>query len=211
MPFVVVAAVAPVKPAAKPATKVAAKKPAPVAAKKPIVAAKPVAKPATMVAKKPTIVAKKPIVASKKPSSATKVASARKAKADDDQALPFAPRPAWLDGSLPGDRAFDPFALAKPAEYLQMDLDRLDQNAAKNPSGRVIGKLKKVDNKPQARTIVVGLIFVYLFHFGAFALRRSRATGASEGNRAIARSRCVSRVDTSRIAIERDDLGGVYG
>lgn len=56
---------------------------------------------------------------------------------------------------MPGDRGFDPFGLAKPTEYLQFDLDALNQSAAKNPSGNVIGKLKKVDNAPQARTIVV--------------------------------------------------------
>ena len=54
-----------------------------------------------------------------------------------------------------GDRGFDPFGLSKPTEYLQFDLDALNQSAAKNPSGNVIGKLKKVDNAPQARTIVV--------------------------------------------------------
>ena len=56
---------------------------------------------------------------------------------------------------MPGDRGFDPFGLSKPTEYLQFDLDALNQSAAKNPSGKVIGKLKKVDNAPQARTIVV--------------------------------------------------------
>lgn len=54
-----------------------------------------------------------------------------------------------------GDRGFDPWGLSKPTEYLQFDLDALNQSAAKNPSGKVIGKLKKVDNAPQARTIVV--------------------------------------------------------
>ena len=33
--------------------------------------------------------------------------------------LPNTERPAWLDGSLPGDRGFDPLGLAKPTEYLQ--------------------------------------------------------------------------------------------
>jgi light-harvesting complex II chlorophyll a/b binding protein 4 len=31
--------------------------------------------------------------------------------------------------------------LSKPTEYLQFDLDALDQNAAKNPAGRVVGKV----------------------------------------------------------------------
>ena len=67
---------------------------------------------------------------------------------------PNAEAPAWLDGSMPGDRGFDPFGLSKPTEYLQFDLDRLDGSAAKNPSGNVIGKLKKTDNKPTERAIV---------------------------------------------------------
>merc|ERR1719321_675886 len=44
--------------------------------------------------------------------------------------LPNTTRPAWLDGSLPGDRGFDPLGLSKPVEYLQFDLDQLDQNQA---------------------------------------------------------------------------------
>lgn len=36
--------------------------------------------------------------------------------------LPNTTRPAWLDGSLPGDRGFDPLGLSKPAEYLQVDV-----------------------------------------------------------------------------------------
>ena len=65
--------------------------------------------------------------------------------------------PAYLDGTLPGDAGFDPFGLSKPTEYLQFDLDSLDGSAAVNPYGRVIGKLKKVDNKPTKRTIVVSV------------------------------------------------------
>merc|ERR1711881_380161 len=53
--------------------------------------------------------------------------------------LPNTTRPAWLDGSLPGDRGFDPLGLAKPVEYLQFDLDQLDQNQAQNRAGNIIG------------------------------------------------------------------------
>lgn len=35
---------------------------------------------------------------------------------------------------------FDPLGLAKPGEFLQVDLDQLDQNAAVNLPGRVLGK-----------------------------------------------------------------------
>ena len=34
--------------------------------------------------------------------------------------IPNATRPEWLDGSLPGDRAFDPLGLSKPSDYLQV-------------------------------------------------------------------------------------------
>lgn len=53
--------------------------------------------------------------------------------------LPNTERPEWLDGSLPGDRGFDPLSLGKPAEYLQVDVDELDQNAAVNKPGGVTG------------------------------------------------------------------------
>lgn len=39
-----------------------------------------------------------------------------------------------------GDRGFDPLGLAKPTEYLQVELDELDQNAPKNVAGGVIGE-----------------------------------------------------------------------
>merc|ERR1719450_376625 len=56
--------------------------------------------------------------------------------------LPNTTRPAWLGGSLPGDRGFDPLGLSKPVEYLQFDLDQLDQNQAVNKAGGVIGTFK---------------------------------------------------------------------
>lgn len=52
---------------------------------------------------------------------------------------PGAKSPDHLDGSLVGDYGFDPFGLGKPAEYLQYDLDSLDQNLAKNLAGEIIG------------------------------------------------------------------------
>ncbi|KAI5407588.1 chlorophyll a-b binding protein CP29.3, chloroplastic [Lathyrus oleraceus] len=53
--------------------------------------------------------------------------------------FPGAQPPEWLDGTMIGDRGFDPLGFAKPAEYLQFDLDSLDQNLAKNLAGDVIG------------------------------------------------------------------------
>ncbi|KAJ4720054.1 Chlorophyll a-b binding protein, chloroplastic [Melia azedarach] len=53
--------------------------------------------------------------------------------------FPGATPPEWLDGTMIGDRGFDPFGFAKPAEYLQFDFDSLDQNLAKNVAGEIIG------------------------------------------------------------------------
>ncbi|KAK9153518.1 hypothetical protein Sjap_000998 [Stephania japonica] len=53
--------------------------------------------------------------------------------------FPGAVAPDYLDGSLVGDYGFDPFGLGKPAEYLQYELDSLDQNLAKNLAGDIIG------------------------------------------------------------------------
>ncbi|XP_019433571.1 PREDICTED: chlorophyll a-b binding protein CP29.3, chloroplastic-like isoform X2 [Lupinus angustifolius] len=75
--------------------------------------------------------------------------------------LPGAQAPEWLDGSLVGDRGFDPLGFGKPAEYLQFDLDSLDQNLAKNLAGEIIGtRLETTEVKPtpfQPYTEVFGL------------------------------------------------------
>jgi len=63
---------------------------------------------------------------------------------------PWSERPAWLDGSLPGDRGFDPLGLSKPAEYLLIDIDELDQNKDKNNFGGVIGRIKPDKEKVEA-------------------------------------------------------------
>jgi len=70
--------------------------------------------------------------------------AAPKAKSAEARPLwyPTAEAPEWLDGSLPGDRGFDPLGLSKPTEYLQFDLDALDQNAPKNRAGNVIGRVQ---------------------------------------------------------------------
>ncbi|KAL5568545.1 hypothetical protein UlMin_025120 [Ulmus minor] len=66
---------------------------------------------------------------------------APKRVSDSDRLVwfPGAKPPEWLDGSMVGDRGFDPFRLGKPAEYLQFDYDGLDQNLAKNVAGDIIG------------------------------------------------------------------------
>lgn len=58
--------------------------------------------------------------------------------------FPGAKAPEYLDGTLVGDYGFDPFGLGKPAEYLQFDLDSLDQNLAKNLAGDIIGTRTEV-------------------------------------------------------------------
>jgi light-harvesting complex II chlorophyll a/b binding protein 4 len=67
--------------------------------------------------------------------------------------LPNTTRPAWLDGSLPGDRGFDPLGLAKPVEYLQFDLDQLDQNQAQNKAGNVVGSFKPTADKVSSQSL----------------------------------------------------------
>eukprot|EP01025_Chloroclados_australasicus_P068397 TRINITY_DN949_c0_g1_i11.p2 TRINITY_DN949_c0_g1~~TRINITY_DN949_c0_g1_i11.p2 ORF type:complete len:316 (-),score=31.79 TRINITY_DN949_c0_g1_i11:232-1062(-) len=56
--------------------------------------------------------------------------------------LPNTTRPEWLDGSLPGDRGFDPLSLGKPSEYLQFEVDQQNINAAVNKAGGVIGQFQ---------------------------------------------------------------------
>lgn len=87
--------------------------------------------------------AKKSLPSFKKAAPAPKkVSSPNRGSAAERQLwLPNTAPPEWLDGSMIGDRGFDPLGLAKPAEYLQMELDALDQNAATNPSGNILGKL----------------------------------------------------------------------
>merc|ERR1712032_105660 len=59
----------------------------------------------------------------------------------DNMWLPNTVRPFWLDGTLPGDRGFDPLCLSKPVNYLQFGIDQLDQNQAVNKSGSVISEI----------------------------------------------------------------------
>merc|ERR1712217_62492 len=75
--------------------------------------------------------------------------------------LPNTSRPTWLDGSLPGDRGFDPLGLAKPVEYLQFEFDQLDQNKAQNVAGSVIGY-----NKPTVDEITTQSLQPYSEVFG---------------------------------------------
>lgn len=75
----------------------------------------------------------------KKPKAAAPKKAAPKQESERLVWLPGVEPPEWLDGSMVGDRGFDPFGFGKPAEYLQYDLDSLDQNLAKNLAGDIIG------------------------------------------------------------------------
>lgn len=75
----------------------------------------------------------------KKKSPPPKKVAPKRVESDGLVWFPGAKRPEWLDGSLVGDRGFDPLGLGKPVEYLQFDYDSLDQNLAKNEFGDVIG------------------------------------------------------------------------
>jgi len=45
---------------------------------------------------------------------------------------------------MAGDRGFDPLGLSKPVEYLQVEVDQLDQNAAVNKPGGILGSFSPV-------------------------------------------------------------------
>ncbi|KAJ0791736.1 putative chlorophyll A-B binding protein [Helianthus annuus] len=97
----------------------------------------------------------------KKAAAPKKVSKPKPVTSDRPLWYPGAKAPDHLDGSLVGDYGFDPFGLGKPAEYLQFDLDSLDQNLAKNVAGDVIGtRFESSDVKPtpfQPYTEVFGL------------------------------------------------------
>jgi len=67
--------------------------------------------------------------------------------------LPRIQRPSWLDGTMPGDRGFDPLGLSKPVEYLQFDLDQLDQNKSVNRAGSVVGSFQSASDKVSSDSI----------------------------------------------------------
>merc|ERR1712003_390310 len=81
-------------------------------------------------------------VAGKKAGGTSKAKPASKKFEGRPMYLPDMEAPAWLDGSMIGDRGFDPLGLSKPVEFLQMDIDQLDQNAAVNKAGNTIGTYK---------------------------------------------------------------------
>ena len=92
----------------------------------------------------------------------------------------------------------DPFGLGKPAEYLQFGLDALDGSAERNPSGNVIGKLKKADSKPKARAIVVSIRFMRFYVVWNVALdgvEKILCISGSDNVRARERLKCKDTDD----------------
>eukprot|EP00798_Chlamydomonas_sp_ICE-L_P029637 gene29637-5037_t len=80
--------------------------------------------------------------------------------------LPGISRPDWLDGSMPGDRGFDPLGLSKPDDYVQIGIfffgiDEQDQNMAQNVKGAVEGFLQ-----PDRTTITTNKFAPYEEVFG---------------------------------------------
>lgn len=103
-----------------------------------------------MAAKKGTkkVAAKKPAA---KPSGSK--TTAKKKVPGTNLYMPGVTRPEWLDGTLPGDRGFDPLGLSRPVEYLQFDVDNLEQNNAVNRKGNVVGAFNVTTDKVSTETL----------------------------------------------------------
>jgi len=87
-------------------------------------------------------------------SSGTRAGGVGYRKYDGDALwLPNTTRPAWLDGSLPGDRGFDPLGLAKPADFVQIGLDGEDQNVAVNLKGKPVGSASTTTDEVSTQTL----------------------------------------------------------
>ena len=115
--------------------------------------------------------------------------------------LPNTVRPDWLDGSLPGDRGFDPLGLSKPTEYLQVDVDQLDQNAAVNKPGRVVGAFTTTQE-------VTGDAFAP--YSEVFGLQRFRETELIHGRWAMLGALGVIAAEASTGVAWQDAIGLEY-
>merc|ERR1712224_64855 len=52
-----------------------------------------------------------------------------------------------------GDRGFDPLGLSKPVEYLQFEIDEVDQNNSENKSGTLIGSYNTTTDQLAPQTL----------------------------------------------------------
>lgn len=74
--------------------------------------------------------------------------------------LPKTTRPEWLDGSLVGDRGFDPLGLSRPSDFVQIGVDGNNQNLAQNLKGEVEGNIKPaLDNVSENRLAPYSEVF----------------------------------------------------
>lgn len=74
--------------------------------------------------------------------------------------LPKTTRPEWLDGSLVGDRGFDPLGLSRPSDFVQIAVDGNDQNLSQNLKGEVEGNIKPaLDNVSENRLAPYSEVF----------------------------------------------------
>jgi len=107
----------------------------------------------------PMAMATKQVKKASKAASRKATPSVSSAKVDRTLWLPVTTPPPYLDGSLPGDAGFDPLGLGKPVEFLQIDVDELNQSLAKNKKGVVIGKIKPNENIPEGGIVPYEEVF----------------------------------------------------
>ncbi|KAI8471241.1 MAG: light-harvesting chlorophyll a/b-binding protein Lhcb4 [Monoraphidium minutum] len=92
--------------------------------------------------------------------------------------LPNTERPGWLDGSLPGDRGFDPLGLSRPSDFVQIGVDENNINNPKNNKGDVEGRAAAVADVVDAATSLSPYSEV-------FGLQRFRETEVIHGRWAM--------------------------
>jgi len=76
--------------------------------------------------------------------------SERQSGPDRPKFLPGITPPAYLDGSMIGDYGYDILGLAAPKEFLQVEVDGNDINAAVSAPGDIIGTIKKTGPEVEA-------------------------------------------------------------
>jgi light-harvesting complex II chlorophyll a/b binding protein 4 len=124
--------------------------------------------------------------------------------------LPNTTRPEWLDGSLPGDRGFDPLGLAKPSEFVRIGVDENDINAAKNFKGNVVGQeVAQADQLSQTRLAPYSEVFglqrfreTELIH-GRWAMLATLGALVAEGTTG------VSWVDAGKVELDGASYAGL--
>lgn len=123
--------------------------------------------------------------------------------------LPNTEPPEWLDGSLPGDRGFDPLGLSKPSEFIQMTVDELDQNAAVNKAGSAEGRFQSLPATVTEQTFQPYTEVFDLTRFRECELIHGRwCMLATLGIVVAELSTGVSWVDAGKVELERSSYLG---